>query len=70
MLLRRKRSESAIPRRPRRRIRKLRLLALVGVLGVLAVTAFCYGLVVAVGQQLAGLDPFAQAPTQQVDGYV
>jgi penicillin-binding protein 1A len=70
VLLRRKRSESAVPRRPRRRIRKLRLLALVGVLGVLAVTAFCYGLVVAVGQQLAGLDPFARAPTQQVDGYV
>ena len=70
MLLRRKRSESAVPRRPRRRIRKLRLLALVGVLGVLAVTAFSYGLVVAVGQQLNGLDPFAQAPKQQVDGYV
>ncbi len=70
MLLRRKRFESAVPRRPRRRIRKLRLLALVGVVGVLALTAFSYGLVVAVGQQLTGLDPFKQAPKQQVDGYV
>ena len=69
MLLRRKRSEPAIPRRRRRRIRKLRLLALVGVLGVLAVTAFAYGAVVAVGEQLTGLDPFAQQH-QQVDGYV
>jgi len=40
------------------------------VLGVLALTAFSYGLVVAVRQQLSGLDPFAQAPRQQVDGYV
>ena len=39
-------------------------------LGVLALTAFSYGLVVAVRQQLSGLDPFAQAPRQQVDGYV
>ena len=70
MLLRRKRSESAAPRRPRRRIRKLRLLALVGVLGVLALTAFSYGVVVAVGQQLNGLDPFKQATRQQVDGYI
>ncbi len=70
MLLRRKRSESAAPRRPRRRIRRLRLLALIGVLGVLALTAFSYGVVVAVGQQLRGLDPFAQATRQQVDGYV
>ena len=69
MLLRRKRSEPAVPRRRRRRIRKLRLLALVGVLGVLAVTAFAYGAVVAVGEQLTGLDPFAQQH-QQVDGYV
>ena len=69
MLLRRKRSEPAAPRRRRRRIRKLRLLALVGVLGVLAVTAFAYGAVVAVGEQLSGLDPFAQQH-QQVDGYV
>jgi penicillin-binding protein 1A len=70
VLLRRKRSESAAPRRPRRRIRKLRLLALVGVLGVLALTAFSYGVVVAVGQQLNGLDPFKQAKRQQVDGYI
>ncbi|HEX7525166.1 MAG TPA: PBP1A family penicillin-binding protein [Gaiellaceae bacterium] len=69
MLLRRKRSEPAVPRRRRRRIRKLRLLALVGVLGVLSVTAFTYGSIVAVGQQLTGLDPFAQH-FQQVDGYV
>jgi len=69
VLLRRKRSEPAVPRRRRRRIRKLRLLALVGVLGVLAVTAFAYGAVVAVGEQLTGLDPFAQQH-QQVDGYV
>src|SRR5712671_1259021 len=67
VLLRRKRSESAAPRRPRRRIRKLRLLALVGVLGVLSLTAFSYGVVVAVGQQLNGLDPFKQAQRQQVD---
>jgi penicillin-binding protein 1A len=69
VLLRRKRSEPAVPRRRRRRIRKLRLLALVGVLGVLSVTAFAYGSIVAVGQQLTGLDPFAQH-FQQVDGYV
>jgi penicillin-binding protein 1A len=68
--LRRTRSEPAAPRRRRRRIRKLRLLALIGVLGVLALTAFSYGLVLAVGQQLSGLDPFAQAGKQQVDGYV
>ncbi len=70
MLLRRKRSESAAPRRPKRRIRKLRLFALIGVLGVLALTAFSYGIVVAVGQQLSGLDPFKQATRQQVDGYI
>ena len=69
MLLRRKRSEPAVPRRRRRRIRKLRLLALLGVLGLLAVTAFSYGAVIAVGQQLTGLDPFKQQ-YQQVDGYV
>ena len=69
MLLRRHRSGPAAPRRRRRRIRKLRLLALVGVLGVLAATAFSYGLVLAVGQQLRGLDPSRQQP-QQVDGYV
>jgi penicillin-binding protein 1A len=70
VLLRRKRSEPAGPRRRRRRIRKLRLLALVGVLGVLAVTAFAYGAIVAVGEQLNGLDPFGKAQQQQVDGYV
>jgi penicillin-binding protein 1A len=70
VLLRRKRSESAAPRRPRRRIRKLRLLALVGVLGVLALTAFSFGLVLAVSHQLTGLDPFKQTSRQQVDGYV
>jgi penicillin-binding protein 1A len=69
VLLRRKRSEPAVPRRRRRRIRKLRLLSLVSVLGVLAVTAFAYGAVVAVGEQLTGLDPFARQH-QQVDGYV
>ena len=68
-LLRRNRSEPAVPRRRRRRIRKLRLLALVGVLSFLAVTAFSYGAVVAVGQQVAGLDPLKQQH-QQVDGYV
>ncbi|HET8528652.1 MAG TPA: PBP1A family penicillin-binding protein, partial [Gaiellaceae bacterium] len=56
------------PRR-RRRIRKLRLLALLAVLLVLALTAFSYGVVVAVGEQLQGLDP-ARQPQQQVDGYV
>jgi penicillin-binding protein 1A len=39
------------------------------VLGFLAATAFAYGAVVAVGQQLEGLDPFKQTH-QQVDGYV
>src|SRR5881275_1115317 len=53
----------------RRRIRKLRLLALLGVLFFLVVTAFSYGAVVAVSQQLTGLDPFRQHP-EQVDGYV
>jgi penicillin-binding protein 1A len=67
-VLRRKNSVGALPRK-RRRIRKLRLLALVSVLGFLAVTAFAYGAVVAVGQQLEGLDPFKQNH-QQVDGYV
>ena len=70
MLLRRKRTESADARRPRRRIRKLRLLALLLVLGVLGLTAFAYGLVLAIGEQLSGLDPFKQATAQQVDGYV
>jgi penicillin-binding protein 1A len=69
VLLRRKRSEPAVPRRRRRRIRKLRLVVLVGVLVLLAGTAFAYGSVVAVGEQLTGLDPFAQHH-QQVDGYV
>src|SRR4051812_48951455 len=66
-LLRRNRSGET---RRRRRIRKLRLLALLAVLFVLAATAFAYGAVVAVGQQLQGLDPFTQAQRQQVDGYV
>ncbi len=69
MRLRRHRSEAADPRRPRRRIRKLRLLALLGVLAVLGVTAFSYGVVFAVGQQLNGLDPLRQQ-REQVDGYV
>src|SRR5579864_5237766 len=53
----------------RRRIRKLRVLALIGVLGVLAATSFSYGVVLAVGAQLSGLDPFAHQ-REQVDGYV
>jgi penicillin-binding protein 1A len=53
----------------RRRIRKLRLLALIGVLGVLSVTAFSYGVVLAVSQQLSGLDP-SRHQHEQVDGYV
>jgi penicillin-binding protein 1A len=65
-LLRRNRTEA----RRRRRIRKLRLLALLAVLFVLAGTAFAYGAVVAVNEQLKGLDPFTQATKQQVDGYV
>jgi penicillin-binding protein 1A len=69
VLLRRNRTEAGGPRRRRRRIRKLRLVALIGVLGVLAVTAFSYGVVVALGQQLSGLDPFHQR-AEQVDGYV
>jgi penicillin-binding protein 1A len=67
VLRRRHRPEN--PRRRRRRIRKLRLLALIAVLGVLAVTAFSYGLVLAVGEQLNGLDPSRQHRLQ-VDGYV
>ena len=69
MRLRRHRPEDAGPRRPRRRIRKLRLLGLLGVLFVLAATAFSYGVVFAVGQQLNGLDPFSKQH-EQVDGYV
>jgi penicillin-binding protein 1A len=34
------------------------------------VTAFSFGLVLAIGHQLKGLDPFEQAQKQQVDGYV
>ncbi|HKT45793.1 MAG TPA: PBP1A family penicillin-binding protein [Gaiellaceae bacterium] len=56
-------------RHGRRRIRKLRLLALIAVLGVLGLTAFSYGVVLAVGQQLSGLDPSRQKH-EQVDGYV
>ncbi|MEP6812456.1 MAG: PBP1A family penicillin-binding protein [Actinomycetota bacterium] len=37
---------------------------------MLGSAAFAYGLVVAVGQQLNGLDPFKQATKQQLDGYV
>ena len=66
-LLRRQRSGET---RRRRRIRKLRLLALLAVLFVLAGTAFAYGTVVAVSEQLKGLDPFAQEQHQQVDGYI
>ena len=69
MPLRRHRTEPAAPPRRRRRIRKLRLLALVLVLGFLAVTAFSYGVVYAVSQQLSGLDPLHQQH-QQVDGYI
>jgi penicillin-binding protein 1A len=69
VLLRRHRSEPGGPHRRRRRIRKLRLLALVAVLGVLSVTAFSYGVVLAVGAQLNGLDPFHHQH-EQVDGYV
>jgi len=67
--LRRHRTDPAAPRRPRRRIRKLRLFALICVLGVLAVTAFSYGVIYAVSQQLSGLDPLHQQH-QQVDGYI
>jgi penicillin-binding protein 1A len=67
--LRKHRNKPAAPPRRRRRIRKLRLLALMGVLAVLGTAAFSYGLIVAVGAQLNGLDPFHQ-PHQQVDGYI
>ncbi|HEY6463946.1 MAG TPA: biosynthetic peptidoglycan transglycosylase, partial [Polyangiaceae bacterium] len=53
----------------RRRVRKLRLLALVAVLGFLAVTSFSYGVVLALGEQLSGLDP-SRHQHEQVDGYV
>jgi penicillin-binding protein 1A len=69
VLLRRHRTEPGGPHRRRRRIRKLRLLALAAVLGVLAATAFSYGVVLAVGQQVGGLDPFGHQH-EQVDGYV
>ena len=36
---------------------------------MLSLTAFSYGVIVAVGQQLSGLDPFKQA-ARQFDGYV
>ena len=39
-------------------------------LGVLGLTAFSFGMVLAVSQQLKGLDPFKKATKQQVDGYV
>jgi penicillin-binding protein 1A len=68
--LRKKRTESAAPRRRRRRIRKLRLLALIGVLGLLGLAAFSYGMILAVSRQLSDLDPFAHVGRQQVDGYV
>ena len=54
---------------PRRRIRKLRLVALAATLVAVAISAFSFGLVLAVGQQLSGLDPARQKPLQ-VDGYV
>ncbi len=54
---------------PRRRIRKLRLVSLAAVLFAVALSAFSFGLVLAVGQQLTGLDPARQKPLQ-VDGYV
>ena len=37
---------------------------------MLAATAFSYGAVLAIDQQVRGLDPFTQARKQQVDGYV
>ncbi|MBV8259258.1 MAG: PBP1A family penicillin-binding protein [Actinobacteria bacterium] len=64
MLRRRQRTDGR-----RTRIRKLRFLALLGVLFALAVSAFSFGLVLAVGQQLGGLDPSRQHPLQ-VDGYI
>jgi penicillin-binding protein 1A len=57
------------PHTPRRRIRKLRLVALVGVLLAVALSAFAFGLVLSVGEQLGGLDPASQKPLQ-VDGYI
>ena len=42
---------------------------LVAVLGAVAISAFSFGLVLSVGQQLSGLDPANQRPLQ-VDGYV
>jgi penicillin-binding protein 1A len=56
-------------RHGKRRIRKLRLLALIAVLGVVALASFSYGVVLAVGQQLSGLDP-SRHQHEQVDGYV
>jgi len=57
------------PLTPRRRIRKLRLLVLASFLVAVAIAAFSFGLVLAVGEQLSGLDPSHQKRLQ-VDGYV
>src|SRR5436305_977546 len=37
---------------------------------MLALAAFSFGLILAVDQQLGGLDPFAHVGRQQVDGYI
>jgi penicillin-binding protein 1A len=44
----------------RRRIRRLRLLAVIAVLGVLGLTAFVFGLVTAIKQEIPKLDPAYQ----------
>jgi penicillin-binding protein 1A len=67
-LLRRRRSESAPPKR-RRRIRKLRLLVLLTVLGLLGFASFTYGMITAIASQIPALDP-ARQQHLQVNGAV
>jgi penicillin-binding protein 1A len=66
-LLRRRRSESAPPKR--RRIRKLRLLLLLAVLALLGLTSFTYGMITAIAGQIPALDP-ARQQHLQVNGVI
>jgi penicillin-binding protein 1A len=67
-LLRRRRSESAPPKR-RRRIRKLRLLVLLAVLGLLGLASFTFGMITAIASQIPALDP-ARQQHLQVNGVI
>ncbi|HEY2937756.1 MAG TPA: PBP1A family penicillin-binding protein [Gaiellaceae bacterium] len=67
-MLRRRRPESAPPKR-RRRIRKLRLLVLLAVLGVLGLVSFTYGMITAIASQIPALEP-ARQQHLQVNGII